>query len=949
MAPKTPPQPKPKKPVDVDIEYFFCSNVNCNYHASFIVGRRPPDANFVVGGTCPQCGVGKIDVLRFRQKEDVPLASTPVNARALPAPPYGGKLLRLGDRDDQLIYGGEPDPEAAKNTGAHFVAELQRDLLRLAFYGPARGGETVGVFSQMLHGGVLDLKRHLVLFYGVDALEDLEEVQKRALAADAERAARAAARAQKRLAAGVPGGDTPEDEAAERALEEQQNAPICYIKTGLAGPQDVYAFVKPWSDSLGDPNRPGVPVLLRQTFEKFVARWVRSKQSGLPDDAQGIAAIQTQVGVTEAARDQLKADLVAANAGQRALAARIASERNKKAKLTEDEISATEQAMEALIAELNRIGDGLPATLAAVKQLDQSLPGSSNAATEPPSTPITLTATTPADDTSAARFDRVVADDTTARQVLTTQGNLSTFIDRKVSTSKSDQKKLKRSFRGRASLIETELFERNELEGLTKATIEKLRDDMRAAASAAKLLNDQPPEGKPTQAFVFLRQSAIRVSSFWVQVAGPPPPGSQKPVGAGTLPALQARIAELEATFAAATPPIPLPEEWGNIKAGVNTLLANATAYRDQIQRSDATTLMGSYVKLLRRFGIVDGATARYIRRMVMDGRLGNRPVFRTPMGPEIIPFSLAQDLASVFDEAVKERPALKLKDMPKPIMVFICTHESGGVQTKPFRDLKNATVGDPSREWVQLGIDWKTPGNPAFFEEQKTLGQQLSSSRGWGIGQKTFFTEVVQVKVTLGLDKNPPALAESANAVPVTMRSGIPYATAGASTVPIPFALTSGRAGAKSGALALLDAFSVTQLKRECSFKDRHECSKCVKNLTTGDFQRDDKGRIVRRGGMAFFKEEEGNFARVIVNGELVSHRFSTLEAMKDLVSRDLYRAVRPGSTASVPAADLNESDTLEFPCSWLSAITRYAGKGQNAWYYPLNGIFFLQNNKLP
>lgn len=952
--PKKPAAPKPRKPVDVDVEYFFCSNVNCNYHASFIIGRRPPEANFVVGGTCPQCGIGKIDELTFKQKEDVPLATAPVDARALPAPPYGGKLLRLGDRDDQLIYGGVSDPDAAKNTGSHFVAELQRDLLRLAFYGPARGGQLVGVFSQMLHGGVLDFKRHLVEFYGVDALEDLDEVQKLEQATDAARAERAAVRAQKRLKAGIAGGDTAEDEAAERALEDAQNAPICFVKGGLAGPQDVYGFVKAWSDSLGDPNRPNKQPLLRQTFETWVARWVRTKTLGFPESAAGIAALNQQVAAVEAQRDQLKTDVAKANADQRALATRIATQRGNKAKLTEAQISATEQAMDALIAELNATGAALPATLNEVKRLDQTLPGSSNPATEPASTQLTLTASAPADTTSAARFDRVAADDATARQVLTTHSGLSTFIDRKVSTPKSDQKTLKRSLRGRAGLIETEVFQRNELGGLTQTVVTTLQTDIGNARDAAKLLNDQPPEGKPTQRFTFLRTSALRVANSWVQVAGPPPAGSRTPVPDGSLPALQARILALETSFATSNPVIPLPPEWPAVKAGVDAVLANATGYRDEIQRSDATTLMDSYLKLVRRFGIVDGACARYIRRMVMDGRLGTKPVFRTPTGPEIIPFDLSQDLKSTLQEAVsssRSANALKLRDMPEPIMRFIFTHESGGVQSSAFRDQKKATLGAPGRQWVKLGIDWATPGNPAFFEEQNTFGSKLSSSRGWGIGQKTFFNDPVKLAVTLGLDQNPVAPAEGP-VRSITMHSGIPYAGADDTTTPVPFVLTSGRAGAKIGAEALLDAFSGTQLKRECTFRTRHDCNSCVQNLQIGSFQLDDKGRTVRRGGMVFFKEDEGNFARVIVGGKLVSHRFLPLDQLKSMVDLGTYTVVKKandGTTSVVPSSALTEADTLEFPCSWLSAITLYAGRGQNAWYYPLNGIFFLQTGKLP
>jgi hypothetical protein len=52
------------------------------------------------------------------------------------------------------------------------------------------------------------------------------------------------------------------------------------------------------------------------------------------------------------------------------------------------------------------------------------------------------------------------------------------------------------------------------------------------------------------------------------------------------------------------------------------------------------------------------------------------------------------------------------------------------------------------------------------------------------------------------------------------------------------------------------------------------------------------------------------------------------------DLIAAGTYAI--PGKTAITLSSD----DALEFPCSWLTAITLYAGVGEIAWYYPLDRI---------
>ncbi|HKO53760.1 MAG TPA: hypothetical protein VJV79_38895, partial [Polyangiaceae bacterium] len=185
--------------------------------------------------------------------------------------------------------------------------------------------------------------------------------------------------------------------------------------------------------------------------------------------------------------------------------------------------------------------------------------------------------------------------------------------------------------------------------------------------------------------------------------------------------------------------------------------------------------------------------------------------------------------------------------------------------------------------------------------------------------------------------------LPSSAGQVSLPMNSGIPYAIEGDPTPPIPIGIASGVETARLGIATYVRGFlGATQKKQDCTFRTPYDCKNCVKNLNTGSPKLDAKGSKIIKGGMKFFNEEEGDFERVIVGKDLISHRFRDLARVTALVASGAYTI--KGKTV----AQLTEDDALEFPCSWLTAITRYAGKGEIAWYYALNGISFLLTGKL-
>jgi uncharacterized coiled-coil protein SlyX len=174
---KTPPPPKSQT-----ADYFFCRNTKCSFHAMFLLKDKPKE--MVQGAPCPVCKEGKLEVVELETTAPVtPAASTePATGILLPVPPYGGFTLTFGDNDETQTWEqvtGHPEP---RHQNARYVAELQRDLMRLGFYSHGReaGSDKAGDFTLSVMSGVLDLKRHLSEVYGFPISEDMEAVKKAA-------------------------------------------------------------------------------------------------------------------------------------------------------------------------------------------------------------------------------------------------------------------------------------------------------------------------------------------------------------------------------------------------------------------------------------------------------------------------------------------------------------------------------------------------------------------------------------------------------------------------------------------------------------------------------------------------------------------------------------------------------------------------------------------------
>ena len=228
-------------------------------------------------------------------------------------------------------------------------------------------------------------------------------------------------------------------------------------------------------------------------------------------------------------------------------------------------------------------------------------------------------------------------------------------------------------------------------------------------------------------------------------------------------------------------------------------------------------------------------------------------------------------------------------------------------------------------------------------FKEEVTSGRQLSFSRGWGISQKTLFTSKPgsgPVFVSAVPDSSHPGRFVAGPERPFRVVSGIPMADPGDNEPPIPLFITSAGKAANAGAKVYVDAFKSLTRRRDCTYSTKYDCANCVANLETGRRQIDkDTGKPRSKGGMRFFDEADGDFERVYVGQDLASHRFRNPDRLVQLIRQGTY--VIPGKTADTLTSD----DAVEFPCSWLTAITRYAGVNEIAWYYPLDRIDAIKN----
>lgn len=817
-APKAPPPPKAQK-----ADYFFCRNTKCSFHAMFLLKDKPAD--MVQGSLCPVCKEGKLEIVELETTAPVTPSATDAipTGIVLPVPPYGGFTLTFGDSDESQTWEqvtGHPEPQ---HQNARYVAELQRDLMRLGFYSHGReaASDKPGEFTLSVLSGVLDLKRHLSDYYGFMTNENLDTVKQAAKA----------------------GGD----------------APIYYRK--LQNPSLAFNRAHQWSSGLNTA---------RKSLEEWAKLWEASKSSGK-------AGSEADLDDLEAQRAQLATDLAALKA------------KRKAAKTDADNATTV--------------------TLPSIRRKIQSLKIGLSTAADPEAAKQEIAEL----EKKIGELDKQIKD-----------------INLEIIRENQEIAKIEQKLTG--------------LTGKIKVARDRIKKRDAAYTALVELIGHL--EAETSDATTLIAQLAHRPASHYnVKLTGP----SNNYQGdranaisltkkllqenadakkAGAAAGLPVRAAEIQAAWAEKG--VPAPESWKAFRDNLDAIKMTLETYLKEASdpATEGTKLFDAYRQELREFGKVDPVTARAIREMVWTGKLAGRFVFWVPMDDEIEHLdykSIDESILSIVDESgtvntVNGKAVVRTsKNTPREILHFIFAHESGAKHTMKFG----------GREYVTIGIDWENgAGNDrSMFTEQLTDPTVWSSSRGWGLTQKTFFGEPTPLRQFKGGRRE------------FIMHAGIPYAGPNDKERPNPAPIASAKWNMGAGVELYLRNFNVSLSRRDCTYKVPYKCSQCVKNFkVTPQGSTDTNGKFTpkRKVSSILFDDDQTDFRPVKGDGlGAISYRMSNSTRMNELIAQGEYTS--------------GGGDGTEFPCSWITAIIRYAGSGNQAYWYGLEAMWTMAGRPAP
>jgi uncharacterized coiled-coil protein SlyX len=804
-------------------DYFFCRNTKCSFHAMFLLKDKPAD--MVQGSPCPVCKEGKLEIVEL--ETTAPVAPSTGDAIptgiVLPVPPYGGFTLTFGDSDESQTWEqvtGHPEPQ---HQNARYVAELQRDLMRLGFYSHGReaAADKAGEFTLSVLSGVLDLKRHLSDYYGFMTSEDMETVKK--------------------------------------ATEAGGDAPIYYRP--MKNPSIAFNRTHQWSSGL---------TTARRGLDEWAKLWEASMSSGK-------AGSESELDTLEAQRVQLATDLAALKA------------KRKAAKTAADNATTV--------------------TIPSIRRKIQSLKIGLSTAADP-----------------EAAKQEIANLEEKLKEIQKQIGEINAEIIRE----KQEIDKLEQRLNALPNKIST-----------ARKKIKK-RDD--AYTALLQLIGHIEVES--SDATLLIHQLAHRPAShFNVKLTGPQNNYQNDRANAialmkkllkedadvkkaGAAIALPLRAAEIQAAWDKKN--VPRPESWKALRDNLDAIKITFELYQKEANdpATEGTKLFDGYRQELREFGKVDPATARIIRQMVWTGQLAGRAVFWLPMDDEIEQLDAkgVDETIRVLVDDLKTPTTVNGKTVirdrnnsPIEILHFIFVHESGAKHTMKFG----------GREYVTIGIDWQNGKgeDKSIFKEQLTDPTRWSASRGWGLTQKTFFDAPMKMRDRNGKIRE------------YEMHAGIPYVANGDMVRPNPDPIASAKANMAAGVGLYLQNFNVSKARRDCTFKEPYNCSKCVKNFNlTPQGTRNDKGKFTptRKDSSILFDDAKTDFERV-TDEKLgaIAYRMNKAERMKELVAKGEYTA--PGGNGT------------DFPCSWITAVIRYAGSGNQAYLYGLEAMWTMAGKPAP
>ena len=170
-------------------------------------------------------------------------------------------------------------------------------------------------------------------------------------------------------------------------------------------------------------------------------------------------------------------------------------------------------------------------------------------------------------------------------------------------------------------------------------------------------------------------------------------------------------------------------------------------------------------------------------------------------------------------------------------------------------------------------------------------------------------------------------------------MHAGIPYVAKGDMVRPNPEPIFSAKSNMGAGVGLYLQNFNFSKAHRDCTFKQPYNCSTCVKNFKlTPQGTVSDKGKFTpkRQDSSILFDEAKTEFAPV-KDPKLgtIAYKMINAERMKELVAKGEYTA--------------SGGDGTDFPCSWITAVIRYAGSGNQAYWYGLEAMWTMAGKPAP
>jgi hypothetical protein len=424
-------------------------------------------------------------------------------------------------------------------------------------------------------------------------------------------------------------------------------------------------------------------------------------------------------------------------------------------------------------------------------------------------------------------------------------------------------------------------------------------------------------------------------------------------------------VAEISTAVASVTPPAEVAEEWATLVAALVTDLEHADKLfaAARFWLLNLPVQMNAWLDHIATMGMVDQATAVYIKALREGGRIGpeRRSAYQLLANPE--DFADANEGAAFIRKECTSRPdnqdGRPAKTMPEMFALQFLANESGMKFTRRVRPY-NTRPEDRKTRLTTMGIDTNAYRRGSF-DAVFHAGGDWYRSRGWGIGQET------DVDITLA---------------GVRLKRGLPIVPPDSNVVRHPPSYVdkdeSFRSALERKVLAKYDARTkgVDCTFGKSQFGFHYSCHGCLRrffdsgligNRSTGaggafvPLNKDSFGS--HEGAFAFWLDYEGITAFARASGSIEEN----LDRSEDF-PREFGRPVpaRPSEAAldvlrHTPAGGLDvqiaatsksvakarglDAATLaaevrehiearrDLPCSWLTTRIRYAGTGPQAF----------------